>query len=76
MPIREYLGGEKFDPETIRAMGLAFEAVRAGLKIEDQNNIAKQAIAKKIIEVARQGERDVERLAERVLAVLRAEGAY
>jgi hypothetical protein len=74
--IREYLGGEKFDPETIRAMSLALEVVCAGLKIEDQNNAAKQAIVKKIIEVARQGEREVERVAERVLAALRAEGAY
>ena len=57
-------------------MGLALEVVRAGLKIEDQNNAAKQAIVKKIIEVARQGEREVERVAERVLAALRAEGAY
>ena len=25
MPIRPYLDGHKFDPETIRVMGLAFE---------------------------------------------------
>jgi hypothetical protein len=31
MPIRQFLNGQKFDPEAIRVMGLAFEIARTAL---------------------------------------------
>jgi hypothetical protein len=67
LPIREYLVGHRFDPETTRAMGLAFEIACAALRLEAQNTPAKEALAKQIIDLARQGERDPQRIAEIVL---------
>ena len=71
MPIRPYLDGHPFDPETVRLLGLAFELTRAALKIEDGNEQAKEVLAEKLIELAQQGERDHEQLCERVLKWVR-----
>src|SRR4051812_43445251 len=58
MPIRFHLNGQRFDPETIRVMGLAYElALISG-------DIANDVVASKIIEHAKAGERDPERLCE------------
>jgi hypothetical protein len=72
VPIRPYLDGHSFDPETVRLLGLAFEITRAALKTEDEP--VKQAIAIKLIEFAKQGERDPERLSDRALALIRNPG--
>jgi hypothetical protein len=45
MPIRLYLDGQQFDPETIRLLGLAFEITRAALKIDEGDEPAKAVIA-------------------------------
>jgi hypothetical protein len=71
MPIREFLNGQKFDPEVIRVMGLAFEIARTALQLEDRNGAADQALAGRIIQLAQQGERDPDRLSGLVLAELR-----
>jgi hypothetical protein len=68
MPIREYLDGHRFDPETTRAMGLAFEIACAALQLEGQNTPAKEALAKQVIDLAKQGERDPDRISEIILA--------
>jgi hypothetical protein len=70
MPIRAFLDGHKFDPETTRAMGLAFEIVSSALHLEGHNTAAHEAIAKRIIALAQQGERDPERICDLVLAGL------
>jgi hypothetical protein len=69
MPIGEHLNGERFDRETMRVMGLAFEIARASHGIGNIN--VDGMIAKAIIESARAGERDVERLCECALAKVR-----
>jgi len=59
--------GEQFDQETLRILGVAFEQVCIGLRIGDCGDDVKNAIAKKIIELAHTGERNPDRLCERAL---------
>jgi hypothetical protein len=50
-----------FDPETTHAMGQAYDQACAGI---DQGDVVhRELIAKRIIEAARRGERDIARLA-------------
>jgi hypothetical protein len=72
MPIRPYLNGHRFDPETIRVMGLAYEMTLFSLRLVDSGDRANEVIAGKIIELATAGERDSERLCEAVLQQWRA----
>ena len=68
MPIRSYLDGHRFDPETVRLMGIAFEMALVALQRTDGVvNPTREAIAQKIIVLARTGERDPERLCEGAL---------
>ena len=53
MPVRPFLNGEQFDQETLRVLGVAFEQVCIGLRTGDCDDDVKQAIANKIIVVAR-----------------------
>ena len=54
MPIRAYLEGHKFDPETTRLMGIAFEMALVALERTDGPvNPTRDAVAQKIIELAR-----------------------
>jgi hypothetical protein len=39
MPIRSYLNGQRFDPETIRLMGLAYEMALISLRLVDRGDI-------------------------------------
>jgi len=55
-----------FGPDETHAMSVAFEEVCRALKL-DGDARAREAIAVRIIELARRGERDAERLRERVL---------
>ena len=67
MPIRSHLNGQRFDPETMRLMGLAYELTLVSLRLVDRGDIANNVVAQKIIEIAKTGERDPERLCEAVL---------
>ena len=71
MPISIFLEGQKFDPETKRIMGVAFELTRAALRLVDRDDLAVAIIAKKIIELAKAGERNPDLLCERALKDLR-----
>ncbi len=71
MPIRPHLDGHKFDPETIRVMGLAFEMALVALRLADRGDLANEIVASKIIALAKAGERDPERLCESVLQAFR-----
>ena len=67
MAIRPFLSGQTFDPETVRLMGVAFESARAAVK--RPGDLTDEMIAKKIIELANAGERDVEVLGGAALNV-------
>jgi hypothetical protein len=68
MPIRPYLDGHKFDGETIRQMGIAFEMALASLRpTPDWNDPIRAALAQRIIALAKAGERDPERLCDGAL---------
>jgi hypothetical protein len=71
MPITEFLDGYKFDPETRRVMGLAFEMARAALRLSDRRDPVIEILAKKIIALAKDGLHDPNLLCEWVLADLR-----
>jgi hypothetical protein len=71
MPIRPYLNHEQFDQETLRILGVAFEQVCIGLRTGDCDDDVKQAIANKIIAVAKAGERNPDILCEKVFNDIR-----
>src|SRR5712671_1391749 len=72
MPIRPYLDGQKFDPETIRVMGIAFEMALVALRLADRGDLANEVVARQIINLAKAGERDPERLCEAMMKEFRA----
>ena len=64
-PIR-LIHGAAFDPETIRLMGSAYEKATVGLdEISDR-----EIVAKRIIEAASRGERDLDKLVAYAVAGL------
>ena len=69
MPIRPFLDGYGFDPETMRIMGVAFEMARAA--VIRRADLTDEAIARTIIELAKAGERNPDLLCERALKDLR-----
>ncbi len=70
MPITAYLDGLRFDPETTRLMGVAFEMALVALRHTDGVDPPPDAVARKIIELANAGGRDPEQLCEGVLKEL------
>jgi hypothetical protein len=72
MPIRAFLDGHSFDGETVRLMGIAFEMALGSLRATpDCADPVREAVARKIIDLANAGERDPERLCEGALKDLR-----
>jgi hypothetical protein len=59
MPIRPFLGGQGFDPETIAKMSAALESVCEALSLKFIDDAATRLIAQKIIEPAERGVKDV-----------------
>jgi hypothetical protein len=72
MPIRPFLNGEQFDQETVRILGVAFSQVCIALRIGDCDDDVRHAIANKIIEQAKSGERNPDVLCERALKEIRS----
>ena len=68
MPITPFLGGQKFDPETTRIMGAAFEMAREAVKRDWGGLYASHSLAKRIIELAKDGERHPDVLCEQALS--------
>jgi hypothetical protein len=63
MPIRPFLKHDhSFGPEDIARLSVAFEAALGKLGLVDRNDPATIAVAKLIIELAKEGERDSDRL--------------
>jgi hypothetical protein len=73
MPITPFLNGTRFDSETTRVMGVALEMVCIALRVGLCDDDVKQAIATKIIDLAKAGERNPDMLCERVLKEIRTE---
>ena len=73
MPITPFLDGQRFDLETKRVLGVAFEITYIALQIEGADDFVKQAIATKIIELAKAGERNPDLLCEQVLKDIRGQ---
>jgi hypothetical protein len=61
-----------FEPEAIDAMSAAFDQICTTLELRDAPR-EREAIAIRIIELARRGERDPNRLCERVLREARGD---
>jgi hypothetical protein len=61
----------EFDPETLQAMSAAFDDVCKVLRLKLSETKGREAVAKKIIEMARQGQRNPTLLS---LKILRAVG--
>jgi len=60
MPIRPFLAGQAFDPETITKMSAAYERVCAALGIKLVDDAATRLVAQVVIELAQRGVKDVE----------------
>jgi|SRR3954466_15505671 hypothetical protein len=67
MPIRQYLDGDRFHPETTRLLGIAFETAIQALHNWGVLDPPREAIARAIIGFAKAGERDPERLCDLAL---------
>jgi hypothetical protein len=72
MPIRPYLEGEFFEPETITSMGRAFERVREELGLRAKDDPLNRVVARAIIEKAQAGIHDANDLAVVVLNEFRS----
>jgi hypothetical protein len=68
MPITSYLPPKVFDPETTKAMGLAFEKACQTLGLSLTTDAVTERVAKVIIALAEGGERDPEGLYRGALA--------
>jgi hypothetical protein len=71
VPITLSLNGVKFDRETTRVMSVAFEMTRIALGLADRFDQANELVAKRIIDLAKQGECNPDVLCERALKSLR-----
>jgi hypothetical protein len=72
MPIRRELQTRAFGPEDIKIITAAFEDALGQLKLVDRSDPLAEIVAKKMIEIAEQGERDPLRLKDRTLQALRS----
>ena len=68
MPIKPYFEEGAFGPEAVAAMATAFEEVCKTLDAAGRSDLSKEAVATKIIELARAGETDPVVLREMALS--------
>jgi hypothetical protein len=69
--ITPFLNGERFDSETQRVLSVALEMVCVTLRTGDCDDGVKQAIATKLIALAKAGERNPDILCEEALKEIR-----
>jgi hypothetical protein len=67
MTIGAFLEGEMFGPEDIQAMSTALEDVCKTLNLADEAKSERELLARKIIALVRQGERNAALLRDRML---------
>jgi hypothetical protein len=72
MPISPFLNGHRLGSEDRRVVGVAFELVCIALRVGDCDDGVKQAIAAKIIDLAKAGERNPDILCEQALKDIRS----
>ena len=70
MPLLRFLDNHSFRPEAITAMTAAFEYTLCTLGLVDHNGLATEIVARKIIELAQQGECDPILLRDRAVRSL------
>jgi hypothetical protein len=75
MPLTPFLKDAIFDPEAIKAMSAAFEAVCETLQLHPRSDPITEIVAQKVIEVAGTGERDPDRIRDLVLLAFKESGA-
>ena len=71
MPSTPFLDNAGTDPEVRRVVGVAFEMARIALGLAEHPIITNELIAKRIIELAKSGERNPDILCEGVLKEFR-----
>lgn len=59
-----------FEPEAVERMTAAYERALKVLQLTDRTDPITELVARKIIEIAEVGERDVDRLCQRALEAL------
>jgi hypothetical protein len=65
VPFRSFLPSDKsFGPDDLRAMATAFEKALDKLGLKDRTDAVTELVAKRIIALAKQGERDPVKLYE------------
>jgi hypothetical protein len=79
MPIRAVLQEETktgvvFDPDDVRAIVEAYETALQTLKVHDRGSAMGFLVARTIIRLAKEGERDPNRLSENVIRLYRTAG--
>jgi len=70
MPINKLAAEAAFGPDEIARLAKAYEAALELLRLKDRDDPITELVAKKIIEVARAGERDPPRICARALKEL------
>jgi hypothetical protein len=71
MPIRHYLQGQRLDAETARLLGVAFAMALVTLQRADEvGSTTRDALAQKIIGLAKAGVRDPEQLCDEALKAI------
>jgi hypothetical protein len=76
MPIRQFLRGDvAFGPEHLAAMSAAFDEALRKLQLNDRSDKVTELVARQIISIAKQGERDPARLCEAALRAFKQDGA-
>jgi hypothetical protein len=71
MPIRPYLQGQAFDPDSIRVMSVAFENACSQLGILDKHDAVTKIVARTVIDMAQRGFRDEASLTDAVMQEFR-----
>jgi hypothetical protein len=71
MPLTPYLKEAVFDPKAIEAMNIAFEAACKSLQLVIRDDPMTQIVARKIIDIARTGECDPQRIHDLALLALK-----
>jgi hypothetical protein len=71
MPLTPYLKGTAFEPKAIEAMTAAFEAICKSFQLLNRDDPITQIAARKVIEIARTGEHDPQRIHDLVLLELK-----
>ena len=70
MPINKLATEAAFGPDEVARLATAYEAALQLLRLTDRNDPVTEVVAKKIIEVARAGERDPAHICARALKEL------